>query len=112
MSSLNDPFDLIEKDKDMDNVIPFLAPNKINAMVDKALSHQQLPAKKKPWAKIVWSSSMATAASVMLLLTILSPAQTPQTSSPITASQLTMQINDEDANEFSELVMLETWERY
>jgi hypothetical protein len=55
---------------------------------------------------------MATAASVMLLLTILSPAQTPQTSSPITASQLTMQINDEDANEFSELVMLETWERY
>lgn len=113
MSSLNDPFDLIETDKGMDNVIPFLAPNKINAMIDTALSHQQHPAKKKPWAKIVWSSGMATAASVMLLLAFFSPAQQPQipsADSPI--HQATMQIDDDDAIEFSELVMLETWETY
>lgn len=109
MSSLHDPFDLIKTDKDMDNIVPFLAPNKINQMVDIALARPQL-SPRKPWAamlshKSVWSGGLATAACIALLLTFFSPAQ-------IAAPQNTSQTAYEDISEFSELVMLDTLDRY
>ena len=112
MSLPRDPFDLIETGNNMDNIIPFLAPNKINQMVDNALLHQQLTPTRKPILlskKTWWTSGISVAACIILLLTILSPnAITPISSEKTIVSTA----NEDDLNEFSELVMLETWERY
>lgn len=112
MSLPRDPFDLIETGKSMDNIIPFLAPNKINHMIDTALSHQQLTPQKKPaflMRKTWWSGGLATAACAILLLSFMPSTNlfTLETATP----QQTASTAD-DINEFSELVMLDTWERY
>jgi len=108
MSSLHDPFDLIKADKDMDNISPFLAQNKIDQMVNTALAHPQLaPRKTGATRKTLWSGGLATAACLILLLTFFSPSQIS-----IPQNTIAAQMQGDDLNEFSELVMLDTWESY
>lgn len=114
MSLPRDPFDLIETGNNMDNIIPFLAPNKINHMIDTALSHQQLTPQKKPaflMRKTWWSGGLATAACALLLLSFMPSPNVLPTGAPNKVAQQTASTAD-DINEFSELVMLDTWERY
>lgn len=109
MSSLHDPFDLIRTGQDMDNVVPFLAPSKVSSMIDAALAEPQL-APQKPATFGFWKyGGVAVAACLALFMVFLTPA--PQTKVESNTSTVA-QASTEDVNEFTELVMLETWERY
>ncbi len=109
MSLLHDPFDLIKTGQDMDNVKPFIAQNKIDEMVNIALSKPQLKA-KKPTPTPLWKfSGLAAVACMALFMVFLSPASSPSLQQE---QENLSQINPDDAGEFTELVMLDTWERY
>lgn len=113
MSSLHDPFDLIKTGQEMDNIVPFLAPNKVNQMIDAALAQPQLSA-KKPAPLTKWKyGGLVIAASLALFMVFLSPAETPvMNAENVTVSSISQKPSAEDINEFSELVMLENWERF
>jgi hypothetical protein len=119
MSSLHDPFDLIKTDKNMDNVIPLLPTAKINQMIEKALACQQVsPLQKKPIFlshKSWWSGGAAATAACLLLFMSLSTAP-QQAQLPIQVAPHTVTLSQtdqtDDMSEFSELVMLETLEKY
>ena len=109
MSSLQDPFDLIKTGQDMDNVVPFLAPSKVSSMIDAALAKPQLAA-QKPATFGFWKyGGVAVAACLALFMVFITPA--PTTNGDNNQSTVA-QASPEDVNEFTELVMLETWERY
>jgi hypothetical protein len=97
MSSLHDPFELIKTGQEMDNVVPFLAPNKVNQMISAALAQPQMAAQKP--ALTSWKyGGLAIAASLALFMVFLSPAQTPtldgeQTSLPKPQLQMKMSAN-------------------
>ncbi len=130
MSSLHDPFDLLKTEKNpkgnMDNVVPFLAQGKINQMIDHALTHEQIPAQKqtvflshKTWFTSGIKIGAGIAACIILLLTILPSQQQPistqtqQAPAQLASASVTASPNNpEDVEEFSQLVMLDTWERY
>ncbi|OFW87191.1 MAG: hypothetical protein A3B66_05080 [Alphaproteobacteria bacterium RIFCSPHIGHO2_02_FULL_46_13] len=111
MSSLQDPFDLIKTGQEMDNIVPFLAPNKINQMIDAAVAHPQFAAQKPAKLKSWKYGGLAIAASLALFMVFLGPTQTfvmdgenPSLSQAPSST--------EDVGEFSELVMLENMERF
>lgn len=106
---LNNPFDLITTGQEMDNVVPFLAPNKVNQMIDAALAQPQLAAKKPTLTS--WKyGGLAIAASLALFMVFLSPSEAPSIDGEISAH--TQVSSTEDISEFGELVMLENWERF
>ncbi len=110
MSSLHDPFDLIKTGQEMDNVVPFLAPNKVNQMIDAALVQPQLAA-KRPSSVTAWKfGGLSIAASLAVFMVFLSPAQAPVVNTQPQA--VAHSTTSEDANEFAELVILENWERF
>ncbi|HAJ90391.1 MAG TPA: hypothetical protein DCM27_05180 [Rhodospirillaceae bacterium] len=106
---LKNPFDLIKTGQEMDNIVPFLAPNKVNQMIDAALAQPQYGA-RKPVQLTSWKyGGLAIAASLALFMVFLSPAQTPLLDGqPVAAAQMSA----DDIGEFGELVMLENWERF
>jgi hypothetical protein len=109
MSLLHDPFDLTKTGQDMDNVRPFIAQNKIDAMVDVALSRPQYPAQKPKQLSIWKFSGLAAVACMALFMVFLSP----NSATVFKQDEMSIsQINPYEAEEFSELVMLETWDRY
>lgn len=113
MSSLQDPFDLFKTGQEMDNVVPFLAPNKVNQMIDSALAQPQMAAKKP--ALTTWKyGGLAIAACLAFFMVFLSPVETPVMNGDKSALSSLSQTADssEDVGEFSELVMLENWERF
>lgn len=102
MSSHNDPLNLLQMDKEMDNVIPFLAPNKINQMIDVALARPQLaPQKTFLTALKIVMGGLAIAASLVLWVSVFAPVMAPPTT-----------VANVDLDEFNELAMLDTWDRY
>ena len=111
MSSLHDPFDLIKTGQEMDNIVPFLAPNKVNQMIDVAMQRPQVAAAKPASLKSWKYGGFAVAACLALFMVFLSPSQVPsingESPSLSQASAFT-----EDVGEFGELVMLENWERF
>ncbi len=109
MSSLHDPFDLIKTGQDMDNVVPFLAPSKVNQMIDAALAQPQFAPKKAAPLGFWKYGGVAVAACLALFMVFLTPAPTTNVESN---TSTVAQASTEDVNEFTELVMLETWERY
>lgn len=111
MSSLHDPFDLIKTGQEMDNVVPFLAPTKVNQMIDAALVQPQLVTKKSPQLTKWKYGGLAIAASLALFMVFLSPTETPVIQGEQTALSQAASSN-EDVGEFGELVMLENWERF
>lgn len=113
MSSLQDPFDLITPDNDMENVIPFLPQAKIDHMIEAALRHQQLPAPAMPTIfsnKVWWSGGLATAACVLLLLFV-SPIQVQNLSKGGIYASITNTQAD-DLGDVNEMVMLDTLDTY
>lgn len=114
MSSLHDPlknpFDLIKTGQEMDNVVPFLAPNKVNQMIDAALAQPQLAVKKQNSVTAWKFGGLAIAASLAVFMVFLSPAQTPVLNTQ--PQPVAQAATSEDANEFAELVILENWERF
>lgn len=113
MSSLHDPFDLIKTGEEMDNIVPFLAPNKVDQMINAALAQPQLtPKKAAPLSK--WKyGGLAIAASLALFMVFLSPAETPvMNAENVSIPSISQTASAEDINEFGELVMLENWERF
>lgn len=110
MSLLHDPFDLIKTGQDMDNIKPFIAQNKIDQMVEHALSHSQMKAQKPRHIPLWKFSGLAAVACMVLFMVFVSPSTTLP---PLQQAQESVsQISYEDASEFSELVMLDTWDRY
>lgn len=112
---LSNPFDLITTGQEMDNVVPFLAPNKVDLMIKAALAQPQV-AVKKPAQLTKWKyGGLAIAASLAFFMVFLSPAETPVMNgdAPSLSAALTQtSASAEDINEFSELVMLENLERF
>lgn len=112
MPSLHDPFDLLKAGQEMDNVVPFLAPNKVNQMINAALAQSQLPAKKPVHHLTRWKyGGLAIAASLAFFMVFLSPVETPvmESDPPSLRAQVS---SSEDVSEFGELVILENWERF
>ncbi|MDY0029390.1 MAG: hypothetical protein RBR86_05560 [Pseudobdellovibrionaceae bacterium] len=119
-SDLNDPFDLIDMES---NVAPILPNNKLDAMVTNALTHAQVsaPAQNRPptisWTKTGWwSGGLATAACLILLVTIF-PKSTiqqldhnaMQSAQAISVSQIeTRSSQDGDEFEISEMMFYDT----
>ena len=113
MLSLHDPFDLLTTEKNMENIVPFLAPTKVNQMVDMALALPQIPGKKlakQHDRTLFWKISGAgMAACLALFITLFSSAPVPVMES---SHIETAHIASEDINEFNELVILDTLEKY
>ena len=114
MSSLHDPFDLITTGKDMENIVPFLAPTKVNQMVDMALALPQIPCKKPAKQQdraLFWKvSGVGMAACLALFITLFSSDPVPvMESSHIESAH---HLANEDVNEFNELVILDTLDKY
>jgi len=110
MSSLHDPFDLLKTGKLMDNVVPFLAPSKVNLMIDAALAQPQVAA-QKPTRLTTWKyGGLVIAASLALFMVFLSPTTSPVVE--VGQQTVSQSSSSEDVGEFSELVMLENWERF
>ena len=109
MSLLHDPFDLIKTGQDMDNIKPFIAQNKIDAMIDIALAKPQLKPNKVSRIPLWKFSGLAAVACMALFMVFVLPNPSPV----VLPEQANIyQISTEEAEEFSELVMLETWEKY
>lgn len=110
MSLHNDPFDLLRTGQNMDNVVPFLSPGKVNQMIDMALTHPQATVKKKNPLQIWKFSGLAAVACMALFMVFLTPESAPLTQTiEFTSAAVS---STEDVGEFGELVMLDTWERY
>jgi hypothetical protein len=113
MSLLHDPFDLIKTGQDMDNVKPFIAQNKVDAMIDIALAQRQYTAQKPKHVSIWKFSGLAAVACMALFMVFLSPTPSPSLQqAQISVSEVSPELASDDAGEFTELVMLDTWERY
>lgn len=115
-----DPFDLIDMEA---NVAPILPKNKLDAMVANALTHAQIsaPAQNRTptisWTKTGWwSGGLATAACLILLLTIFPKNtiqqldhKTVQPTQAITVSQNQDSTSlDSDEFEISEMMFYDT----
>jgi hypothetical protein len=119
MSSLHDPFDLLKTGQEMDNVVPFLAPNKINQMIDNALTQPQFQAHKTNSSSLLKFGGIGGAAMAACLAVFMVFLTSPNSSLPVdpvaersvVLHPVAPEIANEDVSEFSELVMLETWER-
>lgn len=122
MSSLQDPFDLLDTKK-MDNVVPFLAATKINSMIDQAVVYPQLahleknvvPARtvatKRPWQ----IAGVGIAACLALFLTLFSDTNLPvfDLSTPQHQGEVHMALPSlEDVAELNEMMILDTLDRY
>lgn len=122
MSSLHDPFDLLDTKK-MDNVVPFLAATKINSMIDQAVVYPQLahleknvvPARtvatKRPWQ----IAGVGIAACLALFLTLFSDTNLPvfDLSTPQHQEEVHMALPSlEDVAELNEMMILDTLDRY
>lgn len=129
MSSLHDPFDLIGTGQEMDNVVPFLAPNKVNQMIESALTRQQVAPQAYPRGRLAvgtWKfAGMGIAACLAFLMIFAAPQQEQmghmivgEPAAIVSAVQepevmQTASVDDqEDVREFGDFVMLETLERY
>lgn len=111
MSLLHDPFDLIKTGQDMDNIKPFIAQNKIDEMVNIALAQHQLKVKVPVHHTPLWKfSGLAAVACMVLFMIFISPA--PKTNSPDNRSATSLSASTNEADEFTELVMLDTLDRY
>lgn len=108
---LNNPFDLIKTGQEMDNIVPFLAPSKINQMIDVAMARPQFAAQKPAKLKSWKYGGLAIAACMALFMVFLSPVETP-TINGENPSLSQASASTEDVGEFGELVMLENWERF
>jgi len=98
----------------MDNVIPFLAPQKVDRMIDVALATSQVKTAetKKYTSWKIGGVAMAASlvASLALFLSFI-PSLSPSMNEPV-LSTAAQKIAAEDVNDFQEMVMLETLERY
>lgn len=115
---IKNPFDLLDTDA---NVVPILSKDKLNSMIAEAVTHEQAlkPATPKvTWAKTGWwSGGLATAACLILLLTMFpqnTVRQLDQSTPVNTASQstaATSQTDDTDL-EISEMMFYDTLESF
>lgn len=128
MSSLRDPFDLLKTGAEMDNVVPFLAPNKVNHMIESALSQPQFAPQRRNSARTWRFAGMGIAACFALLMVFGGTQQgqmdhmvagepvaivTPKAQEPEKLAMTETSTDDaEDINSFSDYVMLETLEPY
>ncbi len=107
---LKDPFDLIKTGQEMDNIVPFLAPNKVNQMIDIAMARPQFAAQKQAPLKSWKYGGLAIAASLALFMVFLNPVETTAIDGE---NQLYTQASRaDDIREFGELVILEDMERF
>ena len=127
MSSLQDPFDLIRTGQEMDNVVPFLAPNKVNQMIEAALAKPQLAPQRRNNYASGWKFAGMGIAACFALLMVFGGAQQEQMDqmvaigepiaivSHVAQQPETTQEEHEDASNelaFGDFVMLETLESY
>ena len=113
MSLLHDPFDLIKTGQDMDNVKPFIAQNKVDEMINIALAQRQYSAQKPRHVPIWKFGGLAAVACMALFMVFLSPNPSPTLQQEqVSVSEIASEQAIDDAGEFTELVMLDTWERY
>lgn len=112
MSSLHDPFDIMDNKS---NVVPILPKAKLDEMVAKAISHpQQAPARKWVSAPATrWIGSVAIAACLLLLITPKQPLQPALSTEPVMVGQIEdgdYMYADDDGSDFDDMIVLATLE--
>lgn len=126
---LKDPFELIGTGQEMENIVPFLAPNKVNQMIESALARPQV-APQRRLAVSTWKfAGMGIAACFAFLMIFAAPQQEQMDQmipgepaaiishvSHVVQEPDLMQTasadDQEDVREFGDFVMLETLEKY
>lgn len=118
MSSLHDPFDLLDTEK-MDNIVPFLPTNRINSMIDQAVTYPQLhqfarkgvsqhtPAVKRPWQ----IAGVGMAACLALFLTLFSGTDIPSfdgTIGPHQEIQHVIHPVSDDMTDLNDMMIMDT----
>ncbi|HPQ51094.1 MAG TPA: hypothetical protein PLE43_06710 [Alphaproteobacteria bacterium] len=118
---IKDPFDLLETDN---NVVPVLPKNKLATMIDQALTHEQMmrPQQKKTTVTFSktgwWSGGLATAACLILLLTLFPQNTINQFEKTATSPTISKQLpqldiaSEEVQFELSEMMFYDTLEGF
>ena len=120
---LKDPFDLINIGQEMDNIVPFLAPNKVNHMIESALARQQVAPQRRTSVSTWKFAGMGIAACLAVLMIFAAPQQEQMDHmiagepAAIVAQEpeftQAVALDDQEAvREFGDFVMLETLEKY
>lgn len=111
IDKLTGPFDLLDADT---NVTPVLPKNKLDHMIETALTHTQIAAPqaaaKRPATLGWWSGGLATAACLILLLTLF-PVETT-TKSVQNASIRTTATTADDLSDISEIMFYDSLEGF
>lgn len=112
MSSLNDPFDLIKTTHEMDNIVPFLPPQKVHQMVESALLEPQIQSKPSIYYSTPWKyRGVGIAVCLAVFMLFLAPTYSPPYV-PFIQVKNNPDLTADDMTELSELMILENWEEY
>jgi len=117
--NLTDPFELLDTDA---KIVPILPKSRLDAMIDQAVTAKQIEAPQPKASSLIygrkgwWSGGLATAACLILLLTLFPMNQTivknamnPAATSVSAKSEKQIQ---EDAIEISDMMLYDTLEGY
>ncbi len=117
--NLTDPFELLETDA---KVVPILPKSRLDAMIDHAVTAKQIEAPQPKASSLIygrkgwWSGGLATAACLILLLTLFPMNQTVVKNviqpAHMTASSTSEKQIQEDAIEISDMMLYDTLEGY
>ena len=112
MSSLKDPFDLIKTNHEMDNIVPFLPPQKVHQMVESALRVPQVLTKPSIYYSTPWKyRGVGIAVCLAVFMLFLAPTYSPPYV-PFIQVKNNPDLTTDDMRELSELMILENWEEY
>ncbi|GEM_PF-1707288 len=122
---IKDPFDILDMDS---KIVPMMSKDKLSGMIDHALEHEQIVAPVTRRPEIIfsrtgwWSGGLATAACLVLLLTVFPMPQTPiqkvQDTATLTPSMTTQisgtasSFNEDDDLTVSDLMLYDTLDSF
>ncbi|HNQ91864.1 MAG TPA: hypothetical protein PKI93_02925 [Alphaproteobacteria bacterium] len=110
---INDPFDLLDTDA---KVVPILSKTRLDEMIDQALTREQVmhPQRQSSWmsGKVWWSGGLATAACLILLLTLFPQNTVKQFATPVSIQTEQASSFSDDANDISEMMFYDSLEGF
>lgn len=110
---INNPFDLLETDA---KIVPILSKSKLDEMIGNALTHEQVmrPQKQSSWfsGKGWWSGGLATAACLILLLTLFPQNTTKQFATPASVKSDQSSTLTDEADDISEMMFYDSLEGF
>ncbi len=106
---IKDPFDILDMDS---KIVPMMSKDKLSGMIDHALKHEQIiaPVRNQPRVSFSktgwWSGGLATAACLILLLTLFPIPKTPvhqtqDTATPLVSAHVPTSTTSDDDDAFT-----------